>query len=193
MNQKPPRSKDGRFKAYKAPKPPAVLPETPSQPSESILRAETLDISYTYHKQFNDFSDAVIESTQSLFQARPSTQSLENKDTLFKTWMLEVSNSYNMENPKLAWSNEADLAGGGFYIREKHMIVMSPNRASLITFLHEYRHALQNKTDESLVSEDTEIDARAWSLSLYYQVKPALLKKLVLEGKVFHINPKAFS
>ena len=118
--------------------------------------------------------------------------SIEQKHLVFDRWIRESSKSYNIASPQLYWGDIADAAGGGFYDSKKNIIVMSPTRASLITLMHEFRHTLQAAGVPDMISEDKEIDARAWSLSLYYQVRPLLLKKLVLEGKVFHIAKTAF-
>jgi hypothetical protein len=43
-----------------------------------------------------------------------------------------------------------------------------------------------------MITEDVERDARAWSLSLYYKVRPKLFKRLVKERRIFHIDPTIF-
>jgi len=99
-----------------------------------------------------------------------------------------------MEPPRIYWDEEADYAGGGYYRMHDHSITLSPNRPSITTLLHEFRHALQSKEcGPKLVSKDLEIDARAWSLSLYYQCRPRLFQRLVEEGRILHINQTAFS
>jgi hypothetical protein len=184
----PPRNSNGRFRKYKIAKPVKVVtPAIPAKPKEAEV-----DYAKTYHTLFSDFPGEAIEATRELFKARPSTLSLEQKDLVFNSWIKKASAAYNIKPPKLFWTEDADLAGGGFYEYETHNIFMRPNRASVITFLHEFRHALQGAGIADRISEDNEIDARAWSLSLYYQVKPNLLRKLVLEGKVFHIDKGAF-
>jgi hypothetical protein len=98
-----------------------------------------------------------------------------------------------MERPAFHWDTAADNGGGGFYQRDNHSITMSPNHPSVITLIHETRHALQAKEKgAAMITQDVERDARAWSLSLYYQVRPNLLKRLVREGRVFHIYSTVF-
>lgn len=186
-----PRSSNGRFRKYKIPKPLKIvdlaIPEKPGRPE----KAEN-DYAKIYHKLFTDFSTEILDATRQLFESRPSQLAFKDRDALFKSWIDKSSDSYKITPPHLVWADEADDTGGGFYEISSHRIFMSPSRASVITFLHEFRHALQHKGVEDRVSEDNEIDARAWSLSLYYNIKPNLLKKLVLEGRVFHIDKTVF-
>ena len=182
-----PRQTNGRFKQYKPEKPKEtanfLLPEKPT---------DSLDYSQNYHKIFSDFPSELVKGTDKLIRCRPSMLSIEEKHLVFERWIRESSEAYEITTPQLYWGDIADAAGGGFYDSKKNIIVMSPTRASIITLMHEFRHALQAAGVSGTISEDKEIDARAWSLSLYYQVRPLLLKKLVLEGKVFHIAKTAF-
>lgn len=149
--------------------------------------------SRTYHLKFTNFNARTLEATKELFRARPSQMDPEERKELFKNWVDTVSDVYGMERPTFHWDTSADLGGGGFYRPADHSITMSPNHPSVITLIHEFRHALQTKEKGAKkVSRDVERDARAWSLSLYYKVRPNLLKRLVREGRVFHIDPTVF-
>ena len=143
-----------------------------------------------YHKRFRNFNARVVEATDALFSARPSQLSHEERDVVFRKWVNDVSEAYGMEPPSFRWSTEADFGGGGFYRPLDHSITMSPNHQSVTTLIHETRHALQTKGKGApMISPDIEVDARAWSLSLYYKVRPNLFKRLVREGRIFHISP----
>lgn len=147
----------------------------------------------TYHLKFTNFNARTLEATKALFRARPSQMAPEERKVLFKNWVDTISDVYGMERPTFYWDTAADHGGGGFYRLSDHSITMSPNHPSVITLIHEFRHALQHKEKGAKkVSNDVERDARAWSLSLYYKVRPNLLKRLVREGRVFHIDPSVF-
>ena len=64
---------------------------------------------------------------------------------------------------------------------------------SIVTLIHEFRHAMQaqGKADVAITDNlnKVEDDARAWSLSIYYKVAPRMFRRLVREGKIFHITP----
>lgn len=147
----------------------------------------------SYHVRFRNFNRQTIQATKELFQARPSGLTSEQRHEVFKNWVDTISDIYGMERPTFHWDAAADAGGGGFYRPIDHSITMSPNHPSVITLIHETRHALQHKEKGApMISQDLERDARAWSLSLYYKVRPNLLKRLVREGRVFHINPQVF-
>lgn len=167
--------------------------ETVTNSRPDAGRAGDAEWSRTYHLKFQNFNARTIEATKELFRARPSQMDPEERKVLFKNWVDTVSDVYGMERPTFHWDTSADHGGGGFYTPLDHSITMSPNHPSVITLVHEFRHALQRKEKgAAMVSRDVERDARAWSLSLYYKVRPNLLKRLVREGRVFHIDPTVF-
>ena len=129
----------------------------------------------TYHLRFKNFNTKTIEETKTLFSARPSTLMPAERAIVFKNWVDKISEIYHMDTPTFYWDEEADYGGGGFYRHKDHSITMSPNHPSIVTLIHETRHALQIKEKGApMVSDDLERDARAWSLSLYYKTKPQL-------------------
>jgi len=145
-----------------------------------------------YHRRFQHFNTGTVEATEKLFEARPSQLSPQERDIVFRTWVTKVSDAYGMEQPKFNWDVEADDVGGGYYQVDNHSINMSPEHPSVITLIHETRHALQYKEPGAPIASDDvqvlEADARAWSLSLYYTVRPALFERLVRAGRVLHVN-----
>lgn len=156
-------------------------------------RPDEAEWARTYHKRFRNFHRAALRATDELFRARPSQLEPEERKVVFKTWVDTISDIYGMERPAFHWDASADHGGGGFYRPADHSITMSPNHPSVITLIHETRHALQHtEKGAPMVTDDVERDARAWSLSLYYKVRPTLLKRLVREGRVFHIDPTVF-
>lgn len=151
----------------------------------------------SYHKRFTSFPEQTLQATKDLFAAQPSTLSPEERKVVFEKWVKTISKIYDMNTPKMLWDDGEEIiqyAGGGVYSAEHHAIFMSTQKMSITTLLHETRHALQySERGPDLITTDIERDARAWSLSLYYQVKPDLLEKLVKEGRIFHISPEAFN
>lgn len=142
-----------------------------------------------YHLRFRNFDKRTIAATDALFSARPSRLSHEERDVAFRQWVEEVSDVYGMEPPSFEWSDDADDCGGGFYRPSDHSITMSRNHPSVTTLLHEFRHALQGaNAGAPQVDSDVEVDARAWSLSLYHQVRPQLFDRMVRAGRIFHIS-----
>lgn len=218
-NPQQPRRRDGRF-GNLPPQVPTSAPEIPVDVSqwqdpeyvriqeaaqsiaslESRFRAGSTpdtqsheEWARTYHLRFRNFHRQTLIATQDLFRSRPSQLSPDERHIVFKNWVDKISDIYGMERPAFHWDEAADMGGGGFYRASDHSITMSPNHPSVITLIHETRHALQRKEKGApMVSDDLERDARAWSLSLYYKVRPNLLKRLVREGRVFHIDRTVF-
>lgn len=186
-NPRQPRDREGQFASI-PPAPPASPPVPPQTSAEAEIPWEK-----RYHLTFTNFHRRALAATRTLLDARPSRMTLEERQAAFQSWVTEVSAVYGMTPPHMVWDEEADRGGGGYYVPAVHMLVMSPTRGSVITLTHELRHALQaQRKGAPKVHRDKEIDARAWSLSLYYQTKPEAFERLVRAGRVFHIDPTVF-
>lgn len=144
--------------------------------------------SLPYHRRFKNFKENTLQATEELFKSRPSRLSVEEAENEFKSWISKVSSSYNLPSPNLVWDAEAINGGGGYYSPEDQTIALS--HVSITTLLHEFRHHMQWQGIGTMVSEDREEDARAWSLSLYYTVRPRLFERLVQEERIYHISPQ---
>jgi hypothetical protein len=169
---------------------------TPPSPVRLVVEDRvipTIQANIPYHKVFTEFNEDAFARTKALFESRPSLQTPEERVVIFENWVNDMSDIYNMSRPRFIWDEDTQWAGGGIYRHHDHAIIMSKSRQSVITLIHEFRHALQlTKHGEDMKYRDREDDARAWSLSLYYLLKPTLLEKLVREGKVYHIKPEDF-
>lgn len=188
MPSSQPRRSNGQFASTNRtpPTPPPALPNL-AQPNAGQ------SWEFKYHLTFANFHAKTIRETKHLFRSRPSQLDEEARKLAFQRWIVNASETYNMEQPRILWDEEADFAGGGFYRPSDHSITLSPSRPSITTLLHEFRHALQtHNCGPSKVDSDLEVDARAWSLSLYYRCRPSLFRRLVLEGRILHINPQVF-
>lgn len=209
LNVNQPRTPDGRFSTIPINVPtasPIIIPtvqqiqeinnieEMYERMQTSLDRNSEEYWANTYHVRFTKFHIKTIEATKHLFTLRPSVLTHSERSNAFKEWVDTISEIYDMESPEFYWDEEADYGGGGYYRPLDHSITMSPNHPSIVTLIHETRHALQHKEKGApMITEDIERDARAWSLSLYYKVKPNLFKRLVNEGRILHINPSVFN
>lgn len=147
------------------------------------------DSVHPYHKAFSRIIPAVKEHTDALFRSRPSRMSREAATAAFQGWLSKVSQEYGVATPVLIWDEDAVFAGGGEYRPQHQEIRMS--KVSVTTLIHEFRHHLQSQ-GATMIHPDLEEDARAWSLSVYYAVRPELLRRLVSQGRVFHISAADF-
>ncbi len=151
--------------------------------------------SRSYHLKFDNFPEDLTRVTFGLFAARPSLLPDLERRELFEGWVVAASEVYGLIAPEVVWSeSEVESVGGGLYRRDSHEIFLNPVAPSLTTLFHEFRHALQfHKLGDSVVSDDVERDARAWSLSLYFCVKPKLFAKFASEGRFFNVDSNIFS
>lgn len=109
------------------------------------------------------------------------------------------------------------MHGGGCY-RETDNGMLILSKFSVVTLAHEFRHHWQRKTDGALFmgergdyvyeSDETividrhdmragevpvpaeEIDARAWSISLFAKVAPRRFRRMVEQGRVLFVDPR---
>lgn len=165
----------------------------PSETTETVDGAPEFrpgrDSVKPYHLAFPLISNQVKTATDDLFSARPSQLSMSDARRVFDEWLGNASAAYQLPRPTFAWDPAATFAGGGEYRPATQHIAMS--KISVTTLLHEFRHHMQHQ-GAAMIDPDLEEDARAWSLSLYYAVRPDLLKRLVNQGRIFHITPQDF-
>lgn len=141
-----------------------------------------------YHLVFENLHPRTLAATKRLMDARPHSQSRRKQLALMRTWLQEVSAVYGLKTPAIGFNKRA---GHGIYLPEANTILMP--HYSTVTLLHEFRHAMQHHTRRVKVlklyeGDPTEEDARAWSLSLYHQVNPRGLRRLVEARKVYHLT-----
>lgn len=145
-----------------------------------------------YHTVFRHFDGRTIECVKSL-QRNWSNLTDDEKVQRLNDASKTLSVIYRVKQPKIGYSHHC---GNGFYDIVSNRITLP--KTSIVTFLHEFRHAMQRQGKASYYynpeapSESrggVENDARAWSLSLYHRVAPRTLKRLVSEGQVFFISP----
>lgn len=159
-----------------------------------VADLEELEWANTYHLRFARFNARTVKATQALLDLRPSQLSPQDKQKAFSDWLTSVARAYRMKPVALAWDEQAALAGGGFYQPASHTLTLNPRRPSVITLLHEMRHALQYQgCGAPMITDDVERDARAWSLSLYFQVRPDQFERLVRQGQIRFVDRRAFN
>lgn len=66
--------------------------------------------------------------------------------------------------------------------------IISIDKPSIISFLHEYRHHLQNHMKGLDIKINLEYDAQAWACSIFYKACPDLFTKAVKEGRVMALG-----
>lgn len=141
-----------------------------------------------YFLQFSNFKIDTLLATRALFAHKLFRQSDTSKLARFETWLIDVSRIYGVSTPTLLIGNTEQAHGSGVYHPGSQAIVLP--KLSVVTLFHEFRHHLQSKGVVQVPRSigAIEDDARAWSMSLYYQVKPKLFTKAVEENKIFFVT-----
>jgi hypothetical protein len=146
-----------------------------------------------YHLQRTNFHPDILELTHHLLEAWNQCTS-DEKVLALRFWIAGAAAVYDMPTPRLECPIKVE--GGGHYstwycqrTRRSSAGVIRLPKPSVITMLHEFRHAMQHHVVD-VPWWNVEGDARAWSLSLYHQVAPERLAGLIRAGKVFHISPE---
>ena len=139
-----------------------------------------------YHKKFRNVKPQILEATKKLRKGWSDATDAEKWIKMDK-WVGTASSVYGMRRPLVVIDR---TAGSGYYHIGRNEIHMS--NPSIITVIHEFRHAMQRQGKArgwSGATADLEHDARGWSLSIYFKVAPVSFRRLVQEGKIYHITP----
>lgn len=133
----------------------------------------------TYHLAFTWFHPRTIDATERLFHSRPWVDTRRTRQEKYERWLQRTSAVYGVEAPFLAIVPSENYDGA--YWRRT---ILLP-RYSVMTLLHEFRHHLQQHGDIGPFA-GVEDDARAWSMSLFYRVRPELFRQGVATGAILH-------
>ena len=135
-----------------------------------------------YHKNFKRFKPAAVDAVRQLitgWQELSDAAKLERMQDA----AARLSAAYGILTPGVVF-DAADWSENGRYYVTIHEIVLT--KLSQVTFLHEFRHAMQHHVAGIVVQRDAEHDARGWSQSLYHVVAPRTYAKLRAEGAIFY-------
>lgn len=143
-----------------------------------------------YHRRFKHFNKKTLRATEKLLK-NWATNSEEENLRKMRNWLKDVSEIYQINFPML---QVVANAGAGCYSPQANKIFIK--KLSVVTLLHEFRHALQAQGRAPQYVQGTppeerggfEDDARAWSLSLYFKVAPRTFKRLATENQIFFVT-----
>lgn len=108
-------------------------------------------------------------------------QDQQTKLNLLNKLNKDLSNFYNIPIANLVL--QPGCLGIGCYRGFDEVILI--NKPSLVTFLHEFKHHLNHKTQQHNNNRQIEEDtARGFSHSLYYLASPNLFKNAVEKGLI---------
>lgn len=139
----------------------------------------------TYAKVYRNIRLEVIATSKELIPAIWRTDEDAVKVQMMKDWLVKVSAIYGVPVPKFSFEPENEVeyfaTGGGCYNCVTNHIKLF-KKASFVTLAHEFRHMLQNKAGVKMYKEDSEEDARAWSVSLFRLTDATAFRRAVRKG-----------
>lgn len=133
-----------------------------------------------YHKMFNEIKPEAVAEVKCAIKSGlfKKDKQIGERFEILKSLHTKLCGIFSIEVIPLLL--DAECIGVGAYNPYEHEIVV--NKVSLVTYLHEFYHYLAHAT----ALENTEDNARGWSISLYYLATPILCEKAILSGKILH-------
>lgn len=158
-----------------------------------------------YHLKFRNIRSSVVRATEELFESGPWSGTDEDRFQKFARWLVKASRGYGVPTPTLEVRDARWLrtrlgvyrpgseTRGGYDLLHENGPIIYLSKYSVLTLFHEFRHHLQEHgflpEGNRGTLEECENDARGWSCSLFYKVKPRYFRKLVREGKIMYMSP----
>lgn len=125
------------------------------------------------------FSDDVLQAVQRFADSNPWRGNNFSRKEKFRKANRKLAAACNIEPPKLAFGSLIGRSSGSsYYSPRDHQIVLS-GRLSVVTYLHEFGHALG--FDER--------DACRWSVNLFRACFPVQYSRLIHVGHML-IHPR---
>ena len=143
-----------------------------------------------YHLRFTNFNQATLDATDAYFRSNPWKGDSAHKLAKAQRWVDTVAAIYGIDAPTVAIVEPAECSGMGCYLPTSNQIRLP--KVSVTTLLHEFRHAMQHLTPCRMVQAiygdaRHEEDARAWSLSLFWLVRPDRFARMVSAGRILYV------
>lgn len=140
-----------------------------------------------HHLRFNNLDSRVLDITDRYFRSNPWTGDVAAKAT---RWVDRSAQVYGIDSPTVRFVDPTQAYGAGCYRPAANDILLP--KASATTLFHEFRHAVQAFKPEVMVparfgGDPLEEDARAWSLSLFFQVRPERFATMVRAGRIWFV------
>ena len=123
--------------------------------------------------------DAIKEVREVILKYRIFKLNRTERFILLKELNKSLSKIYKIKKPHLVYDSSREH--DGFYNHNSNIIVLN-DKLSLITYLHEFKHALQTLKHK----KNSENIARSYSLSLFYNASPRHFRRAIRKGLILH-------
>jgi hypothetical protein len=120
------------------------------------------------------FPAETLRAVRAFAASKPCRGTLEERQAKFKQIHADLCRSYSKNLTLQIQGDGTGDSGGSYYSRGANLIVLA-GRLSVITFLHEWGHAVKG---------GSEFEACRWSLRLFQRCFPKSWSRLRFEGHV---------
>jgi hypothetical protein len=135
-----------------------------------------------YHKRFRNIDQRTIRATRDLVVAKPWRLSLREQREVAQQFVDRLSRIYGITPPVVSIVPPV-FGVYGMYSTPANAITLE-DRLSIVTLLHEFRHAIQPDAEH----DEREDDARAWSLSVFAKAAPRRFAAMVRRGRILFVT-----
>ena len=120
------------------------------------------------------FPPATLQAVKAFARSKPWRGTLEERQTKIRQLHADLCRVYNV-NPTLQIQGDGTGDSGGSYFSRGANVIVLAGSLSVITFLHEWGHAVKG---------GSEFEACRWSLRLFQRCFPKSWGRLRFEGHV---------
>ena len=128
-----------------------------------------------YHTRFNNLHDTAVEQVD---DAAPDIWNTNDWMAVLEVLADRLAETYGMPAPSVEH-------GGRELYRSSTETIELP-RASLVSFLHEFRHHMQKHGRQA--NPDIEEDARGWSVSMFAEAEPEYFQRAWEDGRILFME-----
>lgn len=131
-----------------------------------------------YHERFGNLHNGAVRAVD---DAAPALWNTDRDGALemLQALAAELADVYDVPTPDVEWDTREVYYGGPERI--------GLPRPSLVSFLHEFRHHLQQHGRQA--NSDIEEDARGWSISLFAEAEPDYFDRAWRDGRIWFMPP----
>jgi hypothetical protein len=127
------------------------------------------------------FKPEVVEAIRAFRATKPWRGTLQERFEKFKQLHKALCGAYGMTTTLKASWQEDGSSGASYYDPSSNTLVLT-GKLSVVTYLHEFRHAIQHRSHGAAQFPQPELDACAWSLSLFARFFPLSFSRCTFDG-----------
>lgn len=130
-----------------------------------------------YHHRFNNLHRRAVAAVD---ETAPRIWNISDEEALevLRDLASELADIYEVPTPAVGYGNNL------YSPESEHISVTHP---SLVSFLHEFRHHMQQYGRQA--NDDVEEDARGWSISMFATAEPEYFDRAWRDDRIMFMPP----